>query len=239
MLTSDIRLEPSLWIAWLAPLVIPIVVWAIAQSLWSKPGAKREIDAKNFRAVYVAATSVLAVVVPLTGSLVLEVRTSESSAALGLLLSAVTLAVFALVVGAYLIFKLSTLSGDTLTVEGGPGSSSAWMAIAGSVQFSCVIAFLVSALIGLSLFAVTSPNEQGSVGRDSGPARYALLRDLPEMGVTQDEVKRAWGTPDQSGEGWLLYRLANSSVTFCFVDDDLDKIIESRSEDQDAVQAPC
>lgn len=230
-----IRFEFGLWLAWLAPLLFPLAIWRLAILVWKSPTSRLEVSS-DFRGVYVAGTAVLAVAVPLVGNLILEARGSDETVALGLLLAAATLAIMALVLGAYLIYKLSPDTSTRLAFVGGPDSSTSWAPIAGSVQFSCVIMFLLTTLGGLALFAITAPNQPATSTRKPTDT---IAREFPELGTTTREAVAQLGPPSDRGPDWLEYELPNSTILLCFSDDSLEIVLERPKEDSHAVRRAC
>lgn len=238
-LTLAIRSELGLWLAWILPLLFPLIVWGLADWVWRNSSRNLTVRLNDFRGIFVAATSVLAIVVPLTGSLILDVRGSTATVSLGLLLAAATLAVLALVLGAYLIYGLSSitgLTGDNLSIVGGRGSQNSWAAILGSVQFSCLIMFLVTALSGLALFAISVPDEQAAT---TGETIGISTRAFPEIGTDIKKVSEQLGPPSRRGPGWLEYELPSSKVLLCFSRNTLETIMEFRQEVTHAIQRTC
>jgi hypothetical protein len=219
----------------MAPILAAAIVWRLADHVWQNSDGKLEFSLDDLRRVYITATSVLAIVVPVTGNLIVEARKSSPTLTLGLLVAAETLAVLALILGAYLVLQLSMFSEERLTIAGGHGSTTSWIAIAGSVQFFCVIMFLLTTWIGLVFLAAT-PTEEESATLELSDQGFEA--PVAELGATMGDVLRQLGPPSDRGPGWLLYRRSHSKVLLCFTQEQLRAVIETE-EVTHAIRRSC
>lgn len=236
---SNLWESTSFWVAWMGPLALLLLPWIAANVIWGNPKARLTINLERANAPFVASISVMGIAVPLAATLlVIIARSSSDPWTIGILLGTVTFAAIALVTGGYSIFKISLqYSGDLLVISGGSNSTTKWIPSVASITLFSVGLFLLTGIAGLVGFLFSVPDAQNN--RRNVDDRYAVMKNIPEIGSTNEFVLDSWGTATHQASNLLIYKLGDSDLAFCFEGDSLAKIIEYRMEEFDALIEPC
>jgi hypothetical protein len=222
------------WMAWFVPVCLLFVVYLLAKSVWNR-SSSTELKVERATAPLVPSVSVLAIAIPLVANLTVQVAKPPAVGwTVGLLLAALTLALIALITGAYLLYKI-LLESPTETIS---ISDKKWIPPVMSVQFAGMTLFLILSFAGLVGALLVQPAPTRLVGPSS--SRFAIAKELPKLDTKEAAILEAWGREDERGQRWIAYRGETSTVIFCLKEGVLEKVIETKKkEEANALATGC
>lgn len=231
------------WFGFSLPVITVLLLALLPYMVWRKqsnPDKVFKIKLNNATPTFVAGISVLAIAIPLGANLLLQlIQTGERGLASGLILAGLALAVMSLATGGYLIYKLSLeTKGEDIEIKGGKSSSTLWIPTAISFQLVSMVTFIVITFLGLLVYILFPVHADVRV-MTTESSHFAVVKSIPDLGETYDNIVQDWGNPGSSGKDWLVYSTRDSNVTFCFTNDRLTKIIEIQKGIGDANKTGC
>jgi len=209
-----------------APMGFCIVFFLISHKV--NKTADQERDAANSLVVLSGLLAALAILVPLGATLMPGAKEFGLTAWLlvGALLSGATClfgTVYCMIeVQQVRVFKPQ----DKRYVPG--WTNATWIALGA----------LALATILIKIFPYTGQTEPDS--QKGTLVRFAVARNLPALGSSQEMIQAAWGTPTLAKTHELRYQTANGTVVFCLDPKGLVRSIrETQEVDLDAVGTLC